>query len=435
MVSGLLADIEARRIKVGIVGLGYVGLPLALRFTEAGFQVMGFDIDDSKSRLISRGESYFSHISNERVNAAIRKGLIATADWSLLSSVDAVILCVPTPLGKHKEPDLSFVRATIDSLLPFIRSGQIISLESTSYPGTTEEEVVQPIERLGLSVGRDVFVVYSPEREDPGNVSFTTKNIPKVIGGHTKECLKVGMALYGDAIDVLVPVSSTKTAELTKLLENIYRSVNIGLVNELKIVADKMDIDIYEVIEAASSKPFGFTPFFPGPGLGGHCIPIDPYYLTWKAKEYGVRTRFIELAGEINSSMPEWVLSKIEGALNGKSKSVKGSRVLVVGVAYKRNTSDTRESPGIRIMSMLEAKGAKVLYHDPHVSRIPKLRGYNVTGKSVDLNGSRIATQDCLVICTDHSDIDFGVIAEKARLIVDTRNVISYGDNKNVVRA
>ena len=434
MLLELTKRIEDRDSSIGIVGLGYVGLPLALRFAEAGFKVVGFDIDPRKAEAIAKRQSYFSHISHERVGAAIDQGLSVTSDMAQASDVDAIIICVPTPLGKHQEPDLSFVTNTMDALAPHIRAGQVISLESTTYPGTTEEEIVPRLEAQGLSVGKEVFVVYSPEREDPGNKSFATQTIPKVIGGHTQACLMAGSALYGEVIDQLVPVSSTRTAEMTKLLENIHRAVNIGLANELKVVADKMGIDIFEVINAAASKPFGFTPYYPGPGLGGHCIPIDPFYLTWKAKEYGVNTRFIELAGEVNTAMPAWVLGKVEAALNQRGKALNGSNVLVIGIAYKKDTSDTRESPGLKILAMLQAKGAKTAYYDPFVPEIPKLRQYELAGESLEISAQQIREQDCVVVCTDHSGIDYELIGTNAMLVVDTRNVFPSG-GENIVAA
>lgn len=434
MLSELTKRIEDRDSSIGIVGLGYVGLPLALRFVEVGFKVVGFDIDPRKAETIARRQSYFSHISHERVSGAVDKGLSVTSDMAQASDVDAIIICVPTPLGKHQEPDLSFVIGTMDALAPYLRAGQVISLESTTYPGTTEEEIVSRIEDQKLSVGEEIFVVYSPEREDPGNKSFSTQTIPKVLGGHTEACLIAGSALYSEVIDHLVPVSSTRTAEMTKLLENIHRAVNIGLANELKVVADKMGIDIFEVINAAASKPFGFTPYYPGPGLGGHCIPIDPFYLTWKAKEYGINTRFIELAGEVNTAMPAWVLGKVEAALNHRGKALNGSSVLVVGIAYKKDTSDTRESPGLKIMALLEAKGAKTTYHDPLVPEIPKLRQHELAGKSIKIGAERIREQDCVVVCTDHSDIDYELIETNATLIVDTRNAFPSGGG-NIVAA
>lgn len=342
----LLSKIRSKCATIGVVGLGYVGLPLSLRFVETEFSVLGFDIDDNKIKKLNSGESYIKHIGVERVYKAWESGnLEATTDFSRASEVDALILCVPTPLGNHKEPDLSFITNTLNSLLPYLRKGQIISLESTTYPGTTEEELRPALESKGFTVGKDIFLVYSPEREDPGNPKFSTNNTPKIVGGSTSECLEIGLALYSRIVEKVIPVSSTQVAEMTKILENIYRAVNIGLVNELKILADKMEIDIWEVIDAAATKPFGFTPFYPGPGLGGHCIPIDPFYLTWKAKEYGISTRFIELAGEINTAMPNWVVSKVIDALNDQGKALKNSRILVLGIAYKKNIDDSRESP------------------------------------------------------------------------------------------
>ena len=434
ILSDLINRIEDRDSQIGVVGLGYVGLPLSLRFVEAGFKVTGFDIDPSKVETLLKRQSYFVHIKSERIDAAVNNGFLVTTDMAKVRDLDAVIICVPTPLGKHQEPDLSYVTKTVDAVAPFIQKTQIISLESTTYPGTTEEEIVPRIEKSGFHVGEDIFVVYSPEREDPGNKAFATQSIPKVIGGHTESCLAAGMALYGEVIDHLVPVSSTRTAEMTKLLENIHRAVNIGLVNELKMVADAMGIDIFEVIKAAASKPFGFTAYYPGPGLGGHCIPIDPYYLTWKAKEFGVNTRFIELAGEVNTAMPSWVLNKLEGALNEQGQALNGSKILVLGIAYKKDTNDTRESPGLRILSLLQSKKALVSYHDPLVPKIPKLRDYNLDEQSVELTSTLIAEQDCVLICTDHSSVDYEKVAEAAKLIVDTRNVLSPG-LKNVIPA
>ncbi len=320
----LISKLKDRTAVIGIVGLGYVGLPLALRYSEVGYKVLGFDIDRSKAEKISIGETYIKHISEAAIRKAVEEGFVVTADFSRAAEVDAIIICVPTPLNVHREPDLSFVINTIESVLPYIRKDQVISLESTTYPGTTEEELRPRIENAGLAIGTDLFLIYSPEREDPGNKDFTTSSTPKVCGGSTDKCLEVGMALYEQIIDVVVPVSSTRVAEMTKLLENIHRAVNIGLVNEMKMVADKMDIDIHEVIDAAATKPFGFAPYYPGPGLGGHCIPIDPYYLTWKAKEFGINTRFIELSGEVNRAMPEWVVGKISEGLNQHKKSING---------------------------------------------------------------------------------------------------------------
>ncbi|MFZ2160219.1 MAG: nucleotide sugar dehydrogenase, partial [Bradyrhizobium sp.] len=340
--SELITKLNRKAARIGIVGLGYVGLPLMLRYCEVGYDVIGFDVDQSKVAALRSGRSYIEHIDSEKLSRFVGQSLEPTTDLARVSEVDALILCVPTPLSKHREPDLSFVLSTIDSVLPYLHRGMVLSLESTTYPGTTDEELKPRIEAQGLKVGEDIFLVFSPEREDPGNQSYSTQTIPKVCGGCTSQCLAAGIALYNQVVDKVVPVSSTRAAELTKLLENIHRSVNIGLVNEMKIVADKMGIDLHEVIRAAATKPFGFVPYYPGPGIGGHCIPIDPFYLTWKAREYGVHTRFIELAGEINSSMPDYVVSKVVDALNSRKKSVNGSKILVLGIAYKKNVDDSR---------------------------------------------------------------------------------------------
>ncbi len=370
--SELLQKLKAKTARIGIVGLGYVGLPLALRFSEAGFPVLGLDIDPDKVKALSAGKSYIAQIPAERIAKAVDGGLKASTDFAAARDMDALIVCVPTPLGKHHEPDVSFIVNTMAALKPHLRAGQAISLESTTYPGTTEELVVPVMQAAGLTPGVDCFVVYSPEREDPGNQKFHTQTIPKVVSGLTPACLEVAVALYSAVIDKVVPVSSLRTAEMTKLLENIHRAINIGLVNEMKIVADRMGIDIHEVIDAAATKPFGFVPYYPGPGLGGHCIPIDPFYLTWKALEYGVDTRFIRLAGEVNSRMPEWVVDKTAAALNERGKAIKGSRVLVLGISYKKNVDDTRESPAVEIMELLRERGAEVAYSDPFVREVPQ---------------------------------------------------------------
>ena len=419
---------------IGIVGLGYVGLPLMLRYAETGFKVLGFDIDAEKVNKLNNGETYIEHITADKIAAARSAGFEATTDFSRIGEAEAVILCVPTPLNKYREPDMSFVIDTTDAVKPYLRAGQVLSLESTTYPGTTEEELLPRVEEGGLKVGENVFLVYSPEREDPGNPDFETRTIPKVIGGHTPACLEVGLALYQPAIDKVVPVSSTKAAELTKLLENIHRAVNIGLVNEMKIVADKMDIDIHEVIAAAATKPFGFVAYYPGPGLGGHCIPIDPFYLTWKAREYGVNTRFIELAGEVNSSMPEYVVNKTALALNDRQRSIKGSKVLVLGIAYKKNVDDMRESPSVEVMELLRGLGAEISYSDPHVPVFPKMREHKFDLKSVPLTAESIASYDCVVLTTDHDKFDYGLLKQHAKLIVDTRGKYS-GKHDNIVKA
>lgn len=435
MKDQLIRKFADRTAVIGIVGLGYVGLPLMLRYTDAGFRVLGFDIDTFKTGRLNAGESYIEHIPSGKIAAARQKGFEATDDFSRIAEADAVILCVPTPLNKYREPDISFVTGTTDAVKPYLRAGQVLSLESTTYPGTTEEELLPRVEASGLKAGRDIFLVYSPEREDPGNPNFETRTIPKVVGGHTASCLEVGIALYSPAIDRVVPVSSTKAAELTKLLENIHRAVNIGLVNEMKIVADKMGIDIHEVIDAAATKPFGFVPYYPGPGLGGHCIPIDPFYLTWKAREYGVNTRFIELAGEVNSHMPDYVIGKTVLALNGNGRSIKGSKVLILGISYKKNVDDMRESPSVEVMDRLHKLGADIAYSDPHVAVFPHIPGHHCFNlSSTPITAETLADFDCVVLTTDHDKFDYPLIAEHAKLIVDTRGRFRDGSPK-VVKA
>ena len=425
----LIAKLESNAATIGIIGLGYVGLPLSLRFAEAGYKAIGFDIDKAKAEQLNNGRSYIRHFGDEKVKAAIAAGFEATTDFSRITEADALIICVPTPLKEHREPDISFVTDTMDSLLPYLREGQVVSLESTTYPGTTEEELKPRIESTGLTVGEDIFLVYSPEREDPGNPNFTTRTIPKVVGGSTNACLEVGKALYGNVIDQVVPVSSTQVAEMSKLLENIHRAVNIGLVNEMKIVADKMDINIYEVIDAAATKPFGFVPYYPGPGLGGHCIPIDPFYLTWKAREYGVNTRFIELAGEVNSAMPKYVVEKVAEALNSEGKAIKNSKILVLGIAYKPNVDDMRESPSVEIMEQLRTSGAVVSYSDPWVPVFPKMRQYHFDLESVELCNTTLPQYDCVLLATDHDDFDYELIIMHSHLIVDSRGKFRTAQN------
>lgn len=415
--------------KVGIYGLGYVGLPLALRFAQVGIKVIGFDIDPRKVELLNQGKSYIERITESQIRSAQEAGFIATTDFSMTNLVDAQIICVPTPLDKHHQPDLSFVINTVESILPHFRSGQLLSLESTTWPGTTDEVLEPRLKARGFTPGINCALVYSPEREDPGNAKYQTADIPKVIGGTTDYCLKLGMALYQHAIQTLVPVSSPKVAEMTKLLENIHRAVNIGLVNEMKIVADKMGINIHEVIKAAATKPFGFVPYTPGPGLGGHCIPIDPFYLTWKAKEYGINTRFIELAGEINHYMPQWVVQKTIDALNERQKSVKGSKILILGLAYKKNIDDTRESPAVEIMALLQEKGAHVEYSDPHVPTFPQKRDYQFDLKSVSLTEESIKSFDCVILATDHDGFDYELLADQAKLLLDTRGKFQHQNN------
>jgi UDP-N-acetyl-D-glucosamine dehydrogenase len=430
----LINKLNNKTAIIGIVGLGYVGLPLALRYIDVGYRVIGIDIDQGKVDSISRGESYIEHVPSNLVAYAINNGLHATSNFSSVGQVDAVIICVPTPLNKYREPDISFIINTMDALLPYLKEGQIISLESTTYPGTTDEELRPRLESVGLKIGISTFLVFSPEREDPGNTNFVTKTIPKVCGGDTAACLEAGLALYNQVIDQVVPVSSTRAAEMTKLLENIHRAVNIGLVNEMKIIADKMGLNIHEIINAASTKPFGFVPYYPGPGLGGHCIPIDPFYLTWKAREYGIHTRFIELAGDVNSSMPKWVVSKIEEALNDRFKSVNGSKILILGIAYKKNVDDMRESPSVELMKILKYKGALIDYSDPHVLVFSSSHEHRFQLKSVDLTPECIAEFDCVVIATNHDSFDYSNIKKYATLIVDTRGVYVESAT-NVVRA
>ena len=432
--ENLLNKLNNKEAVIGIVGMGYVGLPLMLIYSKAGYSVIGIDIDQTKVEAMNSGKSYIGHISDISIKQAKDQGFKATTDFSEVKKIDALIMCVPTPLSSHREPDLSYVIATLDSAVPHLRTGQIISLESTTYPGTTEEVLLPTIQKSGLTVGESVFLVYSPEREDPGNPNFSTQKIPKICSGVTNNCLEVGMALYQNVVDSVVPVSSPKVAEMTKLLENIHRAVNIGLVNELKVVADKMGIDIHEVISAAATKPFGFTPYYPGPGLGGHCIPIDPFYLTWKAREFGVHTRFIELAGEVNTNMPSWVIGKTIDALNRLGKPLKGSQVLVLGVAYKKNVDDLRESPSVELMKLLVEKGALVEYSDPHVPIFPKLRRHQFDLISIQLTPESIRSFDCILLATDHAAFDYDLIKQNAQLIVDSRGVYKETAD-NIVKA
>ena len=424
----LQSRIANRSVRVGIFGLGYVGLPLALCFTDVGVQVLGFDIDEFKVQTLNMGESYIERITPKQINNARKHGFSATTDFRRVIEVDVLIICVPTPLNRQREPDLSFIINTMEAALPHMREGQLVSLESTTWPGTTEEILAPRLQTRGLIPGKNCALVFSPEREDPGNPNYDTKNIPKVIGGITPTCLQLGQYIYGLAIQTMVPVSSTKTAEMTKLLENIHRSVNIGLVNEMKIVTDKMGINIHEVINAAATKPFGFVPYKPGPGLGGHCIPIDPFYLTWKAREYGVNTRFIELAGEINHYMPQWVVGKVTDALNDRGKSIKGSKILILGLAYKKNIDDTRESPAIEIMALLKAKGAHIEYSDPHVPTFPKKRDYHFELSSAIISKEYLVNFDCAVLTTEHDAFDYALLQKYIPVIIDTRGRLT-GDN------
>lgn len=428
------AAIRQRTVCVGIIGLGYVGIPLALRFSQVGFPVVGFDIDEDRVSTLNSGKSPIHHIPAADIMAMAKEKFQATSDFSRIAEVDAIIICVPTPLSEHRDPDLAYIIETMKSVTPYLRAGQMLSLESTTWPGTTEEVLRPFVVSRGFTIGEDYFLVYSPEREDPGNPNFTTHTIPKVVGGATPGCRQVAEMLYGAAVDTVVPVSSTQAAELTKLLENIHRAVNIGLVNEMKIIGDKMGIDIFEVIDAARTKPFGFTAYYPGPGLGGHCIPIDPFYLTWKAREYGLSTHFIELAGEVNRNMPDWVVGKIAEALNDREKSIKGSRILALGIAYKRDVDDTRESPSVLVMEILRAKGAIVEYSDPYAPVFPLMREHKFDLKSVKLTPENLASFDAVVVLTDHSNFDYPAILKDAKLVIDTRG--KYRDaHPKVVKA
>ncbi|MHB1423268.1 MAG: nucleotide sugar dehydrogenase [Gemmataceae bacterium] len=426
LADELFSRIEERTARVAIVGLGYVGLPLAETFAWGGYPVLGFDIDAGKIAKLNRGESYIGHICSERVGELIGSGRFeATTDPGRFAEADAIIICVPTPLSEARQPDLSFIVNTANTLCPHLRPGQLVVLESTTYPGTTEELLLPLLENSGLKAGRDFFLAYSPEREDPGNKDYSTRNIPKVIGGLNDTCRKLAVALYEPIVDGVVPVSSTRVAEACKILENTYRAVNIALVNELKSVFTAMDIDIWEVIAAAKSKPFGFQAFHPGPGLGGHCIPIDPFYLTWAARRHGLNTRFIELAGDINTAMPHYVIERVTDALNDEGKPLNGSRVCVLGVAYKKDVDDPRESPAFPILEMLQAKGAIVSYNDPNIPNLPPMRHHKLRMDSQPLSPEFLAEQDCVLIVTDHSTYDWDFIVENTSLVVDTRNAVS----------
>ena len=437
MHDKLFKLIENKDAVVGIIGLGYVGLPIVIRFCEEGFRVIGFDVDPAKIESVNKGKSYIKHIPSEKIASFVKKpspSLEATTDMSNLKRADAIIICVPTPLTDKREPDLTYIENTAKEIKKYLRPGQLISLESTTYPGTTDELLLPLFEENGLKAGKDFFLVFSPEREDPGRIDFTTKTIPKVVGGITKQCLKLGSALYSKIINGIVPVSSTRAAEMTKLLENIYRSVNIALVNELKMLCDRMDIDIWDVINASKTKPFGFQAFYPGPGLGGHCIPIDPFYLTWKAREYDFSTRFIELAGEINANMPYYVVQKIMEAINGQGKSLKGSKILLLGIAYKKNVDDLRESPSLELIRILKEKGAKVDYNDPFIPVAVSHRRH-FTMRSTKLTDRNIKKYDCVLIATDHSAYDYKWIVKNSQLVVDTRNATAGIKNKKIVKA
>lgn len=429
-IDEILKNIKSREYRVGIVGLGYVGLPLLWTFFKHGFEMIGFDIDESKLELLRSGKSYIKHFDEGKVKKiADSEDCKLTSDFSQLIEVDAILICVPTPLDKYREPDMSYVKSTCEEVAKYLKKGQIVILESTTWPGTSDELITEILERdSGLKRNHDFHIAYSPEREDPGNLDFDTQSIPKIVGGSDESSKDIAVTLYNEVIDRVVSVSSTKVAEASKLLENIFRAVNIALVNEMKVVMDAMDIDIHEVVEAASTKPFGFMKFTPGPGLGGHCIPIDPFYLSWKAREYGLNTRFIELAGEVNTSMPQFVVDKTIIGLNNQSKSVNGSEILILGIAYKPNVDDMRESPSFAIMDKLEGLGARVSYYDNWIPEIPKSREHmNWMGaKSITWAQEIVSSFDCIVIVTDHENVNYKELIEWSDCIVDTRNVLNH---------
>ncbi|MFM7800366.1 MAG: nucleotide sugar dehydrogenase [Planctomycetota bacterium] len=425
IATELLKKIESKTATVGIVGLGYVGLPLSHACLKAGYKVVGFDIDQRKIDNIKAGKPYIHHLGQSFFDyIKSNEGFLGTANPEDLKKADAILICVPTPLGHHKEPDLSFVLDSTKLVAKVLRKGQLVSLESTTYPGTTRDEMGPILDATGLKRNEDYFLAYSPEREDPGNPDFSASVIPKLVGGTDEVSGKLAYALYSRVVSKAHFVSSAEVAETAKLLENIFRAVNIALVNEMKTVLTDMNIDVWEVVAAASTKPFGFMPFYPGPGLGGHCIPIDPFYLTWKAKEVGRSTRFIELAGEVNTAMPRYVVDRTQHALNDDRKSMKGSKVLVIGVAYKKNIDDSRESPSAEIIELLRDRGADVCYHDPHIPTYPSMRKYRIDLKSVALSPDVLKSMDCVLILTDHDAVDYGMLAENATLVVDTRNAM-----------
>ncbi len=429
----LIEKIEKREAVVGVIGLGYVGLPLILLSSKSKFKTIGFDIDNQKVKALNAGKSYIKHIREEEIKEAVKNGFYATSNFSEINKCDVILICVPTPLTDHLEPDMQYIENTGLEISKYLRKEQLIVLESTTYPGTTEEFLKPILEKRGLKAGGDFYLAFSPEREDPGNPSFHTKIIPKVVGGLDEKSLKVGVAFYEKIVDKVIPVSSTKVAESCKILENMYRAVNIAMVNELKILFTRMGIDIWEVIRAASTKPFGFQPFYPGPGLGGHCIPIDPFYLNWKAKEYDLNLSFVELAGEVNISMPYFVVERLIDSLNEREKTLKNSNILLIGVAYKKNVDDLRESPALKIWEILESKGAKVFYYDPLIPKIPKTRKHKIEAKSQEISKELLKKMDAVIIVTDHSMVDYEFIRENANLIVDTRGVLP--PSPNVVKA
>jgi UDP-N-acetyl-D-glucosamine dehydrogenase len=430
MVSKLRKKIESKQAIIGVIGLGYVGLPLVREFTRGGARVVGFDVDPRKVQMLHAGKSYIEHIPASVIREMTGSGKFeATTDFARLKEPDCILICVPTPLTKTRDPDMTYIEATTNAIAKELRAGQLIVLESTTYPGTTREVMLPVLGRSGLKVGKDFFLAFSPEREDPGRKDYSTKTIPKVVGGYDANSLKLAVACYRIAIDIVVPVSSCEAAEACKILENTYRCVNIAMVNELKTLFDRMGIDVWEVIRAASTKPFGFTPFYPGPGLGGHCIPIDPFYLSWKARQYGMTTRFIELAGEVNVAMPRYVVDRLADALNDRGKAVKGAKVMVLGLAYKKDVDDMRESPSLELIELLKHKGAKVDYNDPHIPKAPRTREHDLRMSSKKLTAKSLAAYDAVLISTDHSSYDYQFIVDHARLVMDTRNA-----TKNVRR-
>lgn len=441
MNNHLLKKIENNSAVIGIIGLGYVGLPLALEYALKGFKTIGFDVDEKKIPILNSGKSYIKHIRKEKIQKVIKnRKFIATTDFSRLEETDAIIICVPTPLNEHREPDMTFIINSGKIIAEYLKKGQFVSLESSTYPGTTEEillpmfvnaPLTQKISSKKFVVGKDFYLAFSPEREDPNNPKYSTATIPKVVGGVTPNCLKIALALYNQVIVKTVPVSSPRAAEATKLLENIYRSINIALVNELKMVFDRMNIDIWEVVNAASTKPFGFQPFFPGPGLGGHCIPIDPFYLTWKAREYEISTKFIELAGEINTFMPYYVVEKASEVLNKFKKSINGSKILILGASYKKDVDDMRESPSLKLIEIFREKGAKVDYNDPFVPQLPKTRKYHYDMQSVELTKNNLTKYDMILLSTDHSNYNYKFINSVSKLILDTRNAFERAGIKS----
>jgi len=432
----IIEKIEKRTARIGIIGLGYVGLPLVREFVKAGFHVTGFDNDPHKVRRLREARSYIKHIPSEVIGDMNRsRRFFPTTDFRRLKTMTCIIICVPTPLDQHREPDMTYVRETAMTIARYLRKGQLIVLESTTYPGTTEEDMKAILEESGLRAGRDFYLAYSPEREDPGNPDFSTARIPKVVGGYTTECMKAAKALYDTVVVKTVPVSSTRVAEATKLFENIFRAVNIALVNELKMLFDRMGINVWEVIATASTKPFGFMPFYPGPGLGGHCIPIDPFYLTWKAREYDFHTRFIELAGEINAFMPYYVVSRVIDALNAKGRGIKGAKILIIGLAYKKDVDDVRESPSLKLIELLTEKDARVDYNDPYVPKTHRMRNYDLRMRSVPITGNTLRKYDCVVISTNHTAYDYEFIVRHSRLVVDTRNATAGIRSSRIIKA